>query len=46
MVFFESSRSILKRAKQIDLITDIGKGFFLMECAMISADKLYFLHCY
>lgn len=36
-VFSESSRSISKRANQIDLITDIVKGSFLMECAVIAA---------
>lgn len=41
-VFSERSRSIFQRAKQMNLITDIVKGFFfffLMECAVISAAK-------
>jgi len=36
-MFSESSRSIAKRANQIDLITDIVKGSFLTECAVIAA---------
>lgn len=36
-MFSEGSTSIVKRANQIDLITDIVKGFFLVECA-VSAD--------
>lgn len=36
-MFSESSRNILKRANQIDLITGIVKGSSLMECAVIAA---------